>query len=107
MRNDKNRQAFSLLELLAVIVIIALIAAMVATRVVSTIDDSKTNINTYNIATLQAAAERYYTVEGSWPSADLNELVPDYVPVAIPVQPTAPAKSYVIDGTTHIVSAAP
>ncbi len=105
MRPKKIRNAFSLLELLAVIVIIALIAAMVATRVKSTIDDSKTNVHAYNIATLQAASERYYTVNGSWPSQDLNELVPDYVPAGIPAVPTNAALDYEFDsGTSSIVA---
>lgn len=100
----KNRHAFSLLELLAVVVILGIIAAVVVPRVSSNADTAKQKVHAHNIATLNSAVERYFIDSGSWPSADLNELVPTYLPDGVPAVPTDSTLSYELNGSNRVVA---
>jgi len=108
MKSQSNscrvRRGFSLLELLAVVVILGIIAAIVVPRVTTSSDMAKQRVHEHNIATLNAAVERYYVNEGSWPSA-LSDLTADYLPDGVPDVPTDDTLSYSVDGTTHRVVA--
>ncbi|MCH8042997.1 MAG: type II secretion system protein [Planctomycetes bacterium] len=110
-RSDSNcrplrRQAFTLLELLAVVTILGIIAVIVVPRVTTTSTAAKQKAHLHNKAVINAAVERYYVTEGSWPSADLNEMVPpatyDYFPDGLPTNPID-GSVYTIDATTHRV----
>ena len=110
-RSDSNRrtlrrQAFTLLELLAVVTILGIIAVIVVPRVTTTSAAAKQKAHLHNKAVLNAAVERYYVTEGSCPSADLTEMVPpatyDYFPDGLPTNPID-GSVYTIDGTTHRV----
>ena len=105
MKNRKrNRGGFSLLELLAVVTILGIIAAMVIPRISTSSDTAIANVHAQNKSEINAAVERYYVDNGSWPSADLNEMVPpttyDYFPNGLPTNPTGGA-AYTI--STHSV----
>lgn len=100
----RNRRGFSLLELLAVVVILGIIAAIVVPRVSTSSTLAKQRVHEHNIATLNSAVERYFVTEGSWPSA-LTDLGTDYLPDGVPAVPTDNALSYSIDGSTHRVVA--
>jgi len=99
-----NRRGFSLLELLAVVVIIGIIAAVVVPRVSTSTATARQRVHEHNIATLNAAVERYFVNEGSWPST-FADLGIDYLPDGVPDVPTDDSLTYTIDGTTHRVSA--
>lgn len=101
---NRKRRGFSLLELLAVVVILGIIAAIVVPRVSTSSALAKQRVNEHNIATLNAAVERYFVNEGSWPTA-LTDLGTDYLPDGVPTVPTDDSLTYTIDGTTHRVSA--
>lgn len=101
---NRTRRGFSLLELLAVVVILGIIAAIVVPRVSTSSALAKQKVNLHNIATLNSAVERYYVNTGSWPSA-LTDLGTDYLPDGVPSVPTNSALTYSIDGTTHRVVA--
>lgn len=100
----RRRRGFSLLELLAVVVILGIIAAIVVPRVSTSSSLAKQRVHEHNIATLNSAVERYFVTEGSWPSA-LSDLGTDYLPDGVPTVPTDNTLSYSIDGTTHRVVA--
>ena len=104
--NKRNRRGFSLLELLAVVTILGIIAAMVIPRISTSSDTAKANVHAQNKAEINAAVERYYVNVGSWPSADLNEMLPvtsyDYFPNGLPANPLGGA-AYTISTTTHRV----
>jgi len=100
-----RRQAFTLLELLAVVTILGIIAVIVVPRISTSSATAKQKAHLHNKAVINAAVERYYVEEGSWPSANLNEMLPpnyDYFPEGLPTNPVD-GSAYVIDGTTHRV----
>jgi prepilin-type N-terminal cleavage/methylation domain-containing protein len=101
-----RRKAFTLLELLAVVTILGIIAVIVVPRVTSTSATAKQKAHMHNKAVINASVERYYVNVGTWPSNDLNEMVPpttyDYFPDGLPTNPVD-GSAYVIDGTTHRV----
>ena len=97
----KKRKAFSLLELLAVVTILGIIAAIVVPRVQVSTDAAKNEVNSHNMATMNAAIERYYVDNDDWPAA-LTDLVPTYLPDGVPSHPTG--GTYAIDTNTHRVT---
>lgn len=98
----RRRQAFSLMELLAVVTILGIIAAIIVPRVTTSSDTAKAKVNAHNKGTINAAIERYYIETGSWPSADLNELdVVAYFPDGIPTDPTTNGTAYAMNTTTN------
>jgi len=101
MKKRAKRNAFSLLELLAVVVILGIIAAVVVPRVTTSSDSAKQAVNKHNIATLNQAVERYFVNEGVFPSA-LTDLVPGYVPDGIPDNPTG-GGAYALDSDNRVV----
>jgi len=108
MTHKSKRKAFSLLELLAVVVILGIIAAIVVPRVTSSSDLAKQKVNAHNKGTINAAVERYQVNTGSWPSTDLNEMdVDTYFPDGIPVSPYDGTTQYTIDATSHRVNNVP
>lgn len=100
----RKRRGFSLLELLAVVVILGIIAAIVVPRVSTSSTIAKQRVHEHNIATLNAAVERYFVNEGEWPNS-LSDLDVDYLPDGVPDVPTDSSLSYSLDGTTHRVVA--
>ena len=102
MKRSTKRNAFSLLELLAVVVILGIIAAIVVPRITSSAATAKTNTSAHTKAQLNSAIERYYTEQGTWPAA-LTDLVPGYLPDGVPNSPVT-GSAYTYSTTTHRVS---
>jgi general secretion pathway protein G len=94
-RKLMNR-AFSLLELLAVVVILGILAAAIVPRVVTSSQDARTSVHQHNLGEINAAVERYYIDEGSFPG-DINDLEPDYLPDGVPAVPTDSSLEYILD----------
>ncbi len=105
MKRPAKHRGFSLLELLAVVTILGIIAAMVVPRVTSSSAAAKQKVHAHNKAAINAAVERYYINEGSWPAADLSDIGADvdYFPDGLPANPVDSATPYSIDATTHRV----
>ena len=102
-RTRHRRQGFSLMELLAVVTILGIIAAIIVPRVTTSSDTAKQKVHEHNMGTINSAIERYYITNGSWPSANLNELNdPAYFPDGIPVNPVTTG-AYTMNATTHRV----
>jgi prepilin-type N-terminal cleavage/methylation domain-containing protein len=101
----RKRSAFSLMELLAVVTILGIIAAIIVPRVTLSSDTAKAKVNAHNKATINAAVERWYIENGSWPDADLTDISADtnYFPDGIPVNPVSGA-AYALNTTTHRVN---
>lgn len=99
-----KRSGFSLLELLAVVTILAVIAAVVIPRISSSKLSAQQEVNKQNMAEINAAVERWYFEKGSYPNLNLSDISKDvqYFPEGIPVNPVT-GKAYVLDGTTHRV----
>ena len=108
MKTRSKRNAFSLLELLAVVTILGIIAAIIIARFSTTTDTAKKKLNAHNKAVINSTVERYYMEQGSWPATTLAELnSADYFPDGIPVSPFDGSTQYTIDGTTHRVNNVP
>ena len=103
-RKGNKKGGFSLLELLAVVTILGIIAAIIVPRVTVSSDNAKTKVAAHHKATINAAVERYYVNEGSWPAADLSDIGADvdYFPDGIPTNPVSGAV-YALNATTHRV----
>lgn len=103
-RPNNRRQAFSLMELLAVVTILGIIAAIIVPRVTASSDTAKTKVAAHQKATINAAVERYYINEGSWPAANLSDIGADvdYFPEGLPTNPTD-GSAYALNATTHRV----
>ncbi|MEK3992560.1 type II secretion system protein [Robertmurraya sp. FSL R5-0851] len=74
----KDQAGLTLIELLVVIVILGIIAAVAIPMVMNNKNDALINTNKQNQTVLQDAVNRYYTVEGSYPST-IDGLAPKYI----------------------------
>lgn len=96
----RTRRGFSLLELMAVITLIAIVAAIVVSRVTQSTDSAKCKACRHNRLELNAAIERYYLDNGSFP-ASLSEIAaPDYLPSGLTACPVSGA-AYLMNSATH------
>ncbi len=104
-RNSNKKRGFSLLELLAVVTILGIIAAIIVPRVTVSSDNAKSKVRDHHKATINAAVERYYVNEGSWPADDLTDIGADvdYFPDGIPTDPVS-GSAYSLNSTTHRVN---
>lgn len=107
MKNRKanKKSGFSLLELLAVVTILGIIAAIIVPRVTVSSDNAKSKVRDHHKATINAAVERYYVNEGSWPADNLSDIGidPNYFPDGIPTDPVS-GSAYSLNSTTHRVN---
>jgi prepilin-type N-terminal cleavage/methylation domain-containing protein len=103
-RSSKSR-GFSLLELLAVVTILGIIAAIIVPRVTVSSDTAKQRVRDHHKATINAAVERWYVDNGSWPANDLSDIGADtdYFPEGIPTNPVD-GSAYTLNATTHRVN---
>lgn len=90
-----RRRGFSLLELIAVVTILGIIAAVILPRIGGHTHTAKINACRQFKADLNAAIERYYFENGSFP-ATVDDLVPTYYPEALPPCPVDNS-AYTID----------
>lgn len=104
LNSSKKRQAFSLLELLAVVTILGIIAVVVIPRISTSSATAKANANLQNKAEINSAVERWYFEKGDWPADDLSDIGADadYFPDGLPTNPVD-SSAYSLDSTTHRV----
>ena len=76
-KQKKKRNGFTMVELMAIIVIIGLLAAVVATNVISKIDKARVTATKASLKTLHAAVNQFKMDSGRFPDeeAGLLELV--------------------------------
>ena len=102
MKKNSRRHAFSLLELLAVVVILGIIAMVVIPRINFSAATARENSCFQNKAEINAAVERYYFDNGALPTVAQID-VPAYFPDGLPVCPETGA-AYALDGVTGRVT---
>ena len=100
----KNRAAFSLMELLAAVVILGILAALILPRVSAGTDTAKVKTCVHNRTEINITVEQYYLHTGNWPANDLSDIAGDinYFPDGLATCPVTGA-AYRIDPTTHRV----
>jgi general secretion pathway protein G len=103
--SNHRRRGFSLLELLAVVTILGIIAAIIVPRVTVSSSTAKTKVRDHHKATINAAVERYYVDNNSWPANDLSDIGANvnYFPDGVPANPVD-GTTYSLNATTHRVN---
>ena len=101
----RKGRGFTLVEILAVVVILGILAVVVVPRVLVSSVTAKTNACYQNKASINTAVERWYFEKGSWPLAALTDIGADtdYFPDPIPVCPVD-SSAYALGLTTNRVT---
>jgi prepilin-type N-terminal cleavage/methylation domain-containing protein len=99
-----TRAAFSLMELLAVVVILGIIAALIVPRVTSGTDQAKDKACEHNRTEINITVEQFYLHNAAWPANNLSDVAvdPNYFPDGLPTCPVT-GQPYRLDPTTHRV----
>ncbi len=103
---NRNRRGFTLIEILAVVVILGILAVVVVPRVLTSSATAKTNSCYQNKASINTAVEKYYFDTGGWPSDAMTLDIAadaDYFPDGIPVCPVD-STAYALATATHRVT---
>jgi general secretion pathway protein G len=103
--SSRLNRGFSLLELLAVVTILGIIAAIIVPRVTVSSSTAKTKVRDHHKATINAAVERYYVDNNTWPALDLSDIGvnANYFPDGVPANPVD-GSAYSLNATTHRVN---
>ena len=105
MKTVRSRKAFTLVEILAVVVILGILAAVVVPRVLASSQTAKTNACYHNKAAINTAVEKWYFEKGTWPLDALTDIGADgdFFPEGIPVCPVD-SSAYALDMVTHRIT---
>ncbi len=97
-RLGHKKGGFTLVEILAVVVILGILAVVVVPRVLVSSAQTKTNACLQNKASINTAVEKWYFDKGTWPLDALTDIAADadYFPDGIPVCPVD-ASAYAMD----------
>jgi len=99
----RSNRAFTLVELLVVVMILGALAAIAVPRIIGGATNAKINACKTNVDLINSQVELYYANEGDWPS-QLSDLTtdPNFFPDGAPECPYETGYSY--NTTTHRVS---
>jgi len=97
-----RRLGLSLIEVLAVAVILGFLAAIVVPRYSTTTGRAQVETGSFQLAHLNTIVERFYLQTGAFPS-QLSDLVPTYLPSGIPAHPD-PKMQFSYDSSTGRIS---
>lgn len=98
-----RRRGFSLLELLAVVLILGAIAAILVPRASAARDEAEEKACSHNRMLINSAVERFAVTTGADPSSLDNLNTPDYFPEGIPVCPVS-GNPYTLNPATQRVN---
>jgi prepilin-type N-terminal cleavage/methylation domain-containing protein len=104
MQNPKSNRAFSLMELMTVIVIVSVLAALIVPRLVGHNDSAKKSACNTNQRDIELQVRLWKRNAGTYPLANLSNIGGDanYFPSGLPVCPVD-GSAYSIDTTTGLV----
>jgi len=102
---NRKRCAFSLAELLAVVVILGIVAAYVVPRLGAHQASAKGNACRANQGEIELQVKLWYRNHGAYPAANLSDIGgnTDYFPEGLPTCPVN-GTAYTIDTTTGLVT---
>lgn len=91
-------RAFTMLELVVVVVILGILAVVVVPRFIVSAEETKRHGCEANAAQINLLVERWYFEKGSWPQPDLSDIGadPDYFPNGLPKCP--------VDGRSYMLA---
>jgi prepilin-type N-terminal cleavage/methylation domain-containing protein len=100
----RRHEAFSLVELLAAVTVLAVLAVMVIPRIVGSATDASNSACHVNQGEIEIQAQLWYRNTDAWPAADLGDIGsdPDYFPEGLPTCPVD-GTPYTLDPVTHEV----
>ena len=97
-----SRSGFSLLELLAVLVLIGILVTIGITRITKSADAAKTKSCAHNRTQINSALERFAVTNGAFATSIGDVGTVDYFPGGIPTCPVDES-AYTLNATTHRV----
>ena len=101
-RKRNNRSGFSLMEVMAAIIIIAAVATATVSSLVTLRGKSMSKIDEQNIAELNGKVQAYYLEYGVWPDSDLKDLF-DAGYTNASTQPTPFGGNYTFDANKETI----
>ena len=94
-----KRSGISLIELVAVVLLIGILAATIVPRLTHSAEEARQNANAHNMAQINSAVERYTVIVGTQPNTIDDIDHPDYLPGGIPENPVN-GQPYTLDPVT-------
>ena len=101
-KSNRKRRAFSLLELMTVVLLFSILVTIGIVRIAESSDKAKEKSCHSNRTQLNSALERYAVSNGSFATSISDINTPDYFPGGIPVCPVD-GSAYTLNTTTHRV----
>lgn len=100
-----RRRGLSLLELTAVLLLLAIVAAVIIPRLAENASESRKNACYTYSRDIEVQVELWRRNKNTWPALDLSDIGadPTYFPDGLPVCPLDGTR-YVLDGATHRVT---
>lgn len=74
MRNKARRKGFSLIEVIAAVIILAVVATATVATIAPMREKSRRKLDEQNIASLNGTVQAYYMEIGAWPDRNLTRL---------------------------------
>lgn len=103
-KTTRSQPAFSLVEVLVVVVLMGILAAIIVPNVTAPIAPAKNASCDVNRSNIEIQAQRWYRTHGTWPAADLSDIGADtdYFPEGLPTCPVD-GTNYTFDSVTEQV----
>ena len=74
MHKKSNRKGFSLIEVIAAVIILAVVATATVATIAPMREKSRKKLDEQNIASLNGTVQAYYMEIGAWPDTNLTRL---------------------------------
>jgi len=100
--HTRREAGFTLIEVLAVVIVIGIIAAIALPRFLGVRSDAQEKACKGNLASINVQVEKYYLENGSWPALTTITGNTDYFPDGAPTCPGT--GTYSLSTTTHRAS---